>query len=95
MNLLTFLTIWSMVVAAAIILALAVYLIAIAYYLYRAGGSGASYLAQLARGLIAVRENTAPLEKSLTTVAQALATLRNQLRAVDHHLAETAEALRR
>jgi hypothetical protein len=91
----TFLVYWTLVVAAAIILALAAYLTAIAYYLYRAGGSSRSHLARLAVGLASVRGNAAPLGQRLSAVAQALAALRNELQAVDDHLAEAADALRR
>src|SRR5262249_35007339 len=52
----TFLTVWTVGIFGAIVLALAIYLTAIAYYLYRAGGSNASSLARLAGGLIAVRD---------------------------------------
>lgn len=95
MTMTTFLIIWTLILAGAIVLALAGYLLAIAYFLYRAGGSSRSHLAQLAGGLVAVRENAAPLGQHLATVAQALAALRRELQAVDDHLAEAAEALRR
>ena len=87
--------VWTLVIASAIVLALAAYLTAIAYYLFRAGGSRRSNLAQLAAGLAAVRSNAAPLERQLTTVAQALIALRNELQAVDVSLTEAAQAVRR
>lgn len=89
-----FLTYWTLVVAAAIVLALAAYLVAIAYYLYRAGGGSRSHLARLAEGLSAVRGNAAPLAQHLSAVLQALSALRNELQAVDDHLAEAAGSLR-
>jgi hypothetical protein len=91
----TILVVWTIIVAAAIALALASYLTAIAYYLYRAGGSKASYLAQLAGGLVAVRDNVTPLKDKVATVAEALAALRRALQAVDESLTEAAQAIRR
>jgi hypothetical protein len=91
----TFLVIWTLVIAAALVLALAGYLIAIAYFLYRAGGSSRSHLAQLAGGLVAIRGNAAPLEQRLAALAKALAALRNELQAVEEHLADAVEAVRR
>ena len=91
----SFLVVWTIGVAAAIVLALAIYLTAVAYYLYRAGGSKQSHLAKLAVGLVAVRDNAAPLEQKLTTVAHVLAALRRELQAVDESLTEAAQALRR
>jgi hypothetical protein len=91
----TFLVIWTLVVATALVLVLAAYLIAIAYYLYRAGGGPRSHLAQLAGGLVAIRQNAAPLEQKMTAIAKALAALRGELQAVDEYLAEAAQSLRR
>jgi hypothetical protein len=91
----TFLVVWTLAVATAIVLVLAAYLIAIAYYLYRAGGGPTSRLAQLAGGLVAVRQNAAPLEQKMAAVARALVALRGELQAVDEYLAEAAQTLRR
>ena len=90
-----FLVIWTLSVATALVVVLAAYLIAIAYYLYRAGGGPRSHLARLAGGLVAVRQNAAPLEQKMASVAKALAALRGELQAVDGHLAEAAQTLRR
>ena len=95
MTLMTFLVTWTLVLAGAIVLVLAVYLTAIAYFLYRAGGSRRSHLARLADGLVAVRDNAAPLEELLAAAAQALAALRHELQAVDASLTEAAQAIRR
>ena len=91
----TFLVIWTLAVATALVVVLAAYLIAIAYYLYQAGGGPRSHLAQLAGGLVAVRQNAAPLEQKMTAVARALAALRGELQAIDEYLAEAAQTLRR
>jgi septal ring factor EnvC (AmiA/AmiB activator) len=95
MTLTTFLVTWTLVLAAAIVVALAVYLTAIAYFLYRAGGSRRSHLARLAEGLMAVRTNAAPLERQLAAAAQALAALRHELQQVEESLTEAAQAIRR
>ena len=95
MTLATFLVTWNLVLAGAIVLALAVYLTAIAYFLYRAGGNQRSHLARLAEGLAAVRDNAAPLERQLAAVAQALAALRHELQEVEEPLTEAAQAIRR
>jgi hypothetical protein len=91
----TFLVIWTLVLAGAIVLALAGYLSAVAYFLYRAGGSRRSHLAQLAAGLAAVRDNAAPLQQQLAALVRALAALRRELQAADESLTEAAQALRR
>ncbi len=94
MTTLDFLILWTLVLAAAIVLSLAVYLSAVAYYLYRAGGGGRGSLAQLAGGLVAVRGNAAPLERHLATVAGALVALHGELQAVDASLTAAARTVR-
>jgi hypothetical protein len=91
----TFLVAWTLLLAAAIVVALAVYLTAIAYFLYCAGGSRNSHLARLAEGLVTVHTNAAPLERQLTLAAQALAALRRELQDADLSLTEVAQAIRR
>jgi hypothetical protein len=91
----TVLVVWTLALAAAIVLVLAAHLIAIASYLYRAGGSGRSHLAKLAVGLAAVRDNAAPLERRMAEVARALVALRGDLQAVDEYLAEAVQTVRR
>ena len=83
------LTIWTLVLAAAIVLVLAVYLIAVAVQLHRAS----QHLAALAGGLVRVKNNAAPLEEKLTTIAGALSALDKQFKEVDDHLAATRQAL--
>lgn len=83
------LTTWTLVLAAAVVLALAVYLIGVALKLYRAS----QHLAKLAAGLIQVKTNAAPLEERLTTIAGALSALRGEFERVDGNLRSTAEAL--
>lgn len=89
------LVIWTLVLAGAIVLALAGYLIPVAYYLYRAGGSNRSHLAKLVAGLRAVRDNAAPLNQHLTALGGGLTAIRNELQAVDSSLADAGEILGR
>lgn len=84
------LTLWTLVLAGAIVLVLAVYLVAVAYLLLRAS----QHLEKLAAGLVAIRDNAAPLEERITTIAGALSALENQFQDVDRNLGATAEALR-
>ncbi len=90
---LNILVIWTLALVVAIVLVLAVYLIAIAYYLHRAGGSGSSHLAKLVGGLKAVRDNVAPLDGHLTALGGGLTVLRSELLAVDSSLADASEIL--
>ena len=92
---LQYLVIWTLSLTAVIVLVLAVYLIAIAYYLYRAGGSERSNLAQLVGGLKAVRDNAAPLGGHLTALGGGLTALRGELQAVDSSLSDAGEILSR
>lgn len=83
------LTIWTLVLAGAIVLVLAVYLIGVAVQLYRAS----QHLQRLAGGLILVRSNAEPLEERLTKIAGALSALRDAFHRVDGNLADTARTL--
>lgn len=83
------LTTWTLVLAAAIVLVLAVYLIAVAVKLYQAS----QHLEALAGGLVRVRDNAAPLEEKLTTIAGALSALEGHFTAVDRHLGAAKDAL--
>ena len=84
------LTLWTLVLAGAIVLVLAVYLIAVAFYLLRAS----RHLEKLASGLVAIRGNAAPLEERIATIAGALSALEAEFKDVDRNLGATAEALR-
>ena len=87
------LTIWTLALTIVIVLAVAVYLIAIAYYLFKTGGSENSHLAKLLGGLKAVRDNAAPLDGYLTKLGEGLTTLRNELHGIDDTLGDAAEIL--
>ena len=87
------LTIWTLALTAVIVLVVAAYLIAVAYYLFRTGGSKNSHLAKLVGGLKAVRDNAAPLDRRLTNLAEGLTALRSELQAVDASLGDATEIL--
>lgn len=87
------LTIWTLVLTAVIVLVVAAYLMAVAYYLFRTGGSKNSHLAKLVGGLKAVRDNAAPLNRHLTKLGEGLTTLRSELQVVDASLGDAAEIL--
>ncbi len=76
----------SFAVAVLVVLVLAAYLIAIAYYLWKAD----RHLAELVDGLEATRRYVRPLPERLTTINQALGALRASLQSTDRHLAGAA-----
>ncbi len=90
---LNILVIWTLALVVAIVLVLAIYLTAIAYYLYRAGGSNGSHLAKLVGGLKAVRANVAPLDGHLAALGGGLTALRGELLTVDNSLADAGQIL--
>jgi len=87
------LTIWTLALTTVIVAVVATYLIAIAYYLFKTGGSKNSHLAKLVGGLNAVRDNGAPLDRHLTKLADGLTALRGELQSVDASLGDAAEIL--
>ena len=93
MSALTFLTTWTLALAAVIVLVVAVYLIAVAWYLYKAGGHSGSNLARLVGGLKAVRDNVQPLDQHMTALGGGLTALRSELLAVDNSLADAGTIL--
>ncbi len=86
MRLLTWLTI---IYAVVLVLALAVSLSTIFYYLWRIG----SALAQVKEGLIQARENTAPLKGHLDFINGGLVGVSDGLQSVDGHLAGVDESV--
>jgi hypothetical protein len=83
---LTWLTVIYLVV---LVLALAASLITIFYYLWRIG----SALAEVKRGLIQARENTAPLEGHIDFINNGLAGVCDGLESTGAHLAGVDESL--
>ena len=83
------LTIWTLVLAGAIVVVLATYLIAVAVQLSRAS----RHLEALAAGLVRVQDNVGPLEEKLATIAGALSALQTQFERVDRNLRATKNAL--
>ncbi len=82
---------WTLGLTVAIVLALAGYLVPVAYFLAKTAG----HLTKLVEGLKAVRDNAAPLTGHLTNLGGGLTVLRDELRAVDNRLGDAAEILGR
>ena len=82
---------WTLGLTVAIVLALAGYLIPVAYFLYRTS----AHLTQLVGGLKAIRGNAAPLAGHLTNLGGGLTVLRDELLAVDSRLGDAVEILGR
>ena len=80
----------TLITVALVVLALAGYLIAIAWALLQAKKS----VAAIADGLEAVAGHTAPLPEKLTTINDALGALLTGLRAADGHLGRAAVVFR-
>ena len=89
MDIFTILVIWTLVLTVAIVLALAGFLIPVAYYLYRTS----VHLTNLVGGLKAIRGNAAPLASHLTNLGGGLTVLRDELLGVDGSLADASEIL--
>ena len=85
----TTLTVLTLLLAAATVIALVVYLVLIIIALYRAG----SNLERVNAALKATADNTAPLPGHLTTINNALATLDQGLDSVDDNLVDVASVL--
>ncbi len=83
------LVIWTLALTAAVVLALAGYLIPVGYYLSRTAG----HLTKLVGGLKAVRDNAAPLTGHLTNLGGGLTALRGELQAADSRLGDAVEIL--
>lgn len=84
------LLILTLITVALVVVALAGYLIAIAWALFQAKRS----VAAIADGLEAVAGHTAPLEQKLTTINGALVQLLAGLRVADRHLGRAATVFR-
>ena len=76
----------TLITVALVVLALAGYLIAVAWALAGARRS----VAAIADGLEAVQSHTKPLEEKLVTINGALSALRDGLAAADSHLGRAA-----
>ena len=80
----------TLITVGLVVLALAGYLIAVAWALHDARRS----VAAIADGLEAVAGHTAPLGEKLTIINGALSALRDGLRSVDGHLGRAAGVFR-
>lgn len=74
---------------ALIVPVLAIYLILIAVSLIRANRN----LAQLVKGLKAIRDNTDPLAQDISTINSVATTLRDQFTVVDRHLRDVIHSV--
>ena len=90
MSTLQTLTIATVAVTALVVLALAGYLIAVAWALRDASRS----VAAIADGLESVQRDTVPVAEKLTTINGALTTLDGGLAAVSGHLTAAANVFR-
>ena len=90
MSILQVLTITTDVVVALVVLALAGYLSAVAWALWRASAS----VRAIADGLEAVQRHTLPVGEKLATINGALTTLDGGLTAVNGHLVAAAKVFR-
>ena len=85
------LTLLTMVAVAIVVLVLVVYLVGIAYYLWRAD----RHLVKLVGGLQATQGHVRPLPEHLGTINGALGALRDDLRGTDRHLEGVGRVLER
>jgi uncharacterized protein YoxC len=85
------LTILTLVAAAIVVVVLVVYLVGIAYYLWKAD----RHLVKLAEGLQAIQGHARPLPEHLSTINGALGALRGDLRETDGHLEGVERVLER
>jgi hypothetical protein len=86
MNTFTLLTIITVAAAAALFIALVVFLFAIVSELRAVGGSPVSYLAKIRLGLRAIEVQTGHIVPEVTKLNGTLASIRDGLRAVDANL---------
>ena len=91
MDIFNILVFWTLGLTVAIVLALAGYLVPVAYFLYRTS----VHLTNLVGGLKAVRANATPLAGHLTSLGGGLTVLRDELLAVDSRLGDAVEILGR
>lgn len=85
------LTLLTLIAIAIVVLVLVVYLIGIAYYLWRAD----QHLVKLVEGLQAVQGHAEPLPEHLGTINGALKALWDDLRGTDRHLEGVGRILER
>ena len=95
MNTMVWLAIASVAGAAALFIALAIFLVLILRQLGPVGGHGTSYLAKIRLGLRAIEIETGHIPKEVTRLNGGLAAIRNGLAAVDGNLGRLGSALGR
>ena len=95
MSTMVWLTILSVLAAAALFIALAVFLVLILRELGPAGGTPVSYLAKIRVGLRAIEIETGHIPVEVTRLNAGLAGIRTGLAVVDGNLARLASAIQR
>jgi hypothetical protein len=87
------LAVGSLVAAAALFVALAMFLVLILRELEPTGGHGTSFLAKIRLGLRAIEIETGHIPKEVTRLNGGLSAIRDGLVAVDGNLARLADGL--
>lgn len=85
----------SVIAAAALFIALAVFLLLILKELNPIGGLGTSFLAKIRLGLRAIEIETVNIPREVTKLNTGLSAVRDGLIAVDGNLGQLASAIRR
>jgi hypothetical protein len=95
MNTMVWLAVASVAGAAALFIALAIFLVLILRQLGAVGGHGTSYLAKIRLGLRAIEIETGHIPKEVTKLNGGLVAIRNGLTAVDGNLGRLGTGLMR
>lgn len=95
MNTMVLLTLISVVGAAALFVALAIYLVLIASELEPIGGTPTSYLAKIRLGVRAIETETGHLVPQVTRLNAGLSGVRDGLKAIDANLGGLIAAVQR
>ncbi len=95
MNTMIWLAVASVAAAAALFIALAVYLVLILRHLGPTGGHGTSFLVKIRLGLRAIEIETTHIPVEVTRLNGGLSAIRDGLAAVDHNLGRLATGIQR
>lgn len=95
MTTMALLTLISVLSAAALFVALAIYLVLIIRELEAIGGTSVSYLAKIRLGVRAIEQHTGHLAPQVTRLNGGLSAIREGLGAIDRNLGGVIEAVSR
>lgn len=95
MTAMVWLTLLSVIAAAALFIALAAFLVLILDELHPVGGTGTSFLAKIRLGLRAIEVETGNIPREVPRLNAGLAAVRDGLAAVDGNLAQLASSIQR